>query len=50
MLLAQLGMPEATLDMNANNLSRALHLYTALGYRPVRKIVWFRKPLPEAEG
>ncbi len=45
-LLAELGMTEASLDVNADNLSGALHLYTSLGYRPVHKFVWLRKPLP----
>jgi len=48
--LAKLGMTEASLDMNAHNISGALQLYTSLGYKPVHQFVWLRKPLPPTEG
>lgn len=39
------GMDAATLDVDAENPSRALHLYESLGYRRVRQFTFYRKGL-----
>ena len=35
-LLTKLGMTEASLDVDTDNISGAKRLYTSLGHRPVR--------------
>jgi ribosomal protein S18 acetylase RimI-like enzyme len=39
------GMEAATLDVDAENPSRALKLYESLGYRMCREFTFYRKPL-----
>jgi mycothiol synthase len=43
--LRDLGMTEAALTVDTENLSGALHLYEGLGYRPVKRGSAYRKPL-----
>ena len=39
------GMEAATLDVDSQNPSRALHLYESLGYRVCRQFTFYRKDL-----
>lgn len=39
------GMEQASLDVDADNLSGALRLYKGLGYEPVKQFGFFHKPL-----
>ena len=45
-LLASLGMTEASLDVDTDNASGALHLYRALGFEQVHAFAFFKKDLP----
>jgi mycothiol synthase len=40
-----LGYTEATLDVDSENGSGALRLYEKLGYRPIKTVIAYRKPL-----
>jgi ribosomal protein S18 acetylase RimI-like enzyme len=44
-LLRQLGMEEAALGVDAENLSGALRLYESMGFRQVKRHTTYRKPL-----
>ncbi|HSJ56734.1 MAG TPA: GNAT family N-acetyltransferase, partial [Anaerolineae bacterium] len=39
------GMAEASLGVDAENLSGALHLYKSMGFREVKRFTTYRKPL-----
>ena len=41
------GMEQASLDVDADNLSGALRLYRSLGYEPVKQFGFYHKPLEE---
>ena len=45
-VLKQHDMTEATLGVDAENPSGALHLYTRMGFQVQKKTVFYRKPLP----
>jgi ribosomal protein S18 acetylase RimI-like enzyme len=44
-MLKELGMEEAALGVDAENLSGALRLYENLGFRTVKRSTDYRKPL-----
>ena len=48
-LLRDLGLDEAALGADAENLSGAVRLYEALGFRRVRTAARYRKPIPGFE-
>ena len=44
--LRELGLTEAALGADAENLSGAVRLYESLGFRRVRTAAGYRKPMP----
>jgi ribosomal protein S18 acetylase RimI-like enzyme len=48
-LLKGLGMTEAALGVDAQNPSGALELYEGMGFRAVRRVTSYRKPLDSAQ-
>ncbi|MFH1579023.1 MAG: GNAT family N-acetyltransferase [Thermoplasmatota archaeon] len=46
-VLRDQGMEQASLDVDADNLSGALRLYGSLGYEPVKQFGFYRKPMDE---
>jgi mycothiol synthase len=45
-MLRDMGMEDATLDVTAENVSGALHLYESMGYRATNHFTFYRKSLP----
>jgi ribosomal protein S18 acetylase RimI-like enzyme len=48
-LLKDLGMTEAALGVDAQNPSGALELYEGMGFRAVRRVTSYRKPMDSAQ-
>jgi len=44
-MLREMGLKEATLDVTAENVSGALHLYESMGYRAINHFTFYRKPI-----
>jgi ribosomal protein S18 acetylase RimI-like enzyme len=44
-MFKQMGMTEAALDVDTENLTGALRLYQSIGFRPVKRTTIYRKPL-----
>ena len=49
-LLKELGMTEAALGVDAQNPNGALGIYESMGFRAVRRVTTYRKPLDSAKG
>ncbi len=44
-MLKEMGLQEAALGVDTENLSGALHLYESMGYRPITRVTIYRKPM-----